>query len=390
MSQRLLIRLHSHGRHAWLVPDAATASTAGLPPPETVARAQQIIVLVPGSEVVLLEAPAVSKNRAQLAKAVPYALEDQLAQPVEELHFALAARVDGATVGVAAVSQARLAGWLAELGAAGIRPDALVPEPLALPLGHLLIESGSAQLRLGQWRAAALEPELLAEWLEFADDGSLPEIEVFDTRFQPRQNLPLQVRAYHERQGDALALLARGIAAEPVLNLLQGAHAPRHRSAPAARWWRRAAAAAAALVVLAFFQLVLERYALARESDRLDGAMRAVLAQSFPEMEKVAGDPPALMKSALARLGGGEASGGLLRTLGQIAPILGSTTRLTTRGIEFRNGAFELAVTAPDVPTLDSLRERLATLPGLKVELTAANPGQNGVDGRMRLTGATP
>lgn len=107
-------------------------------------------------------------------------------------------------------------------------------------------------------------------------------------------------------------------------------------------------------------------------------------------MEKVAGDPPALMKSALARLGGGETAGGLLRTLGQIAPILGSTTRLTTRGIEFRNGTLELAVTAPDVPTLDSLRERLATLPGLKVELTAANPGQNGVDGRMRLTVGAP
>jgi general secretion pathway protein L len=390
MSQRLLIRLHAHGRHAWFVPDAAKASTPGLPPPETVARAQQIIVLVPGSEVVLLESPAVSKNRAQLAKAVPYALEDQLAQPVEEMHFALAARVAGATVGVAAVAHARLAGWLAELEAAGIRPDVLLPEPLALPLGHLLIESGNAQLRLGLWRSAVMEPELLAEWLEFADDGSLPEIEVFDTRFQPRQNLPLPVRAYHERQGDALVLLAQGVGAEPALNLLQTVYAPKHRSAPAARWWRRAAIAAAALIALTFVQLVLERYSLVRESDRLDEAMRAVLVQNFPEMEKVAGDPPALMKSALARLGGGESSGGLLRTLAQIAPVLGSTTRLTTRGIEFRNGTLELSVTAPDVPTLDSLRERLATLPGVKVELTAANPGQNGVDGRMRLTGATP
>ena len=390
MSPRLLIRLQSSGRHAWLVPGAAVESTAGLPTADVVARAQDIIVLVPGTEVLLLEAPAVSRNRSQLAKAVPFALEDQLAQPVEELHFALAGKIDGPTVGVAAVSHVRLRQWLDELSAAGIRPDALLPDSLALPVGHLLIESGGAQLRLGPWRAATMEPELLAEWLEFADDGSLPDIEVFDTRFQPRQNLPLAVRAYHERQGDALALLARGIGAEPVLNLLQGAHALRHRSAPAARWWRRAAAAAALLLVLAFAQLVFERHALARESERLDTAMRNVLVQSFPEMEKVAGDPPALMKSALTRLGGGESSGGLLRTLRQIAPILGSTTRLTTRGIEFRNGTLELAVTAPDVPTLDSLRERLATLPGLKVELTAANPGQNGVDGRMRLTGAAP
>ncbi|MCQ4165192.1 type II secretion system protein GspL [Tahibacter harae] len=389
MSQRLLIRLQTSGRHTWLAP-GASAATAGLPTAQALARAQQVIVLVPATEVVLLEAPAVSRNRAQLMKAVPYALEDQLAQPVEELHFALAARVDGPTVGVAAVARRRLKSWLEELAAAGVHPDVLFPESLALPLGHLLIESGNAQLRLGPWRAAAMEPDLLAEWLEFADDGNLPEIEVFDTRFQPPQALPLAPRAYHERQGDALVLLARGLDTELPLNLLQGEYAPRHRSAPAARWWRLAALAGAGVLLLAFAQLLLERQVLAGESARLEAAMRNVLVQSFPEMEKVAGDPPALMKSALARLGGGESSGGLLRTLGQIAPVLGSTTRLTTRGMEFRNGVLELAVTAPDVPTLDSLRERLATLPGLKVELTAANPGQNGVDGRMRLSGATP
>lgn len=389
MSQRLLIRLQTSGRHTWLAP-GAIAATAGLPPVQALARAQQVIVLVPATEVLLLEAPAVSRNRAQLIKAVPYALEDQLAQPVEELHFALAARVDGPNVGVAAVARRRLKSWLEELAAAGVHPDVLFAESLALPLGHLLIESGNAQLRLGPWRAAAMEPDLLAEWLEFADDGNLPEIEVFDTRFQPPQPLPLTPRAYHERQGDALALLARGLGAELPLNLLQGEYAPRHRSAPAARWWRLAALAGGGVLLLAFAQLILERQVLAGESARLEAAMHNVLVQSFPEMEKVAGDPPALMKSALARLGGGESSGGLLRTLGQIAPVLGSTTRLTTRGMEFRNGVLELAVTAPDVPTLDSLRERLATLPGLKVELTAANPGQNGVDGRMRLSGATP
>lgn len=388
MTQRLLIRLQSNGRHAWLIPGGAAVQ--GLPPPETVARAQSVIVLVPGAEVLLLEAPAVSKNRGQLAKAVPFALEDQLAQPVEELHFALAETMEAGSIGVAAVAHGKLKAWLALLAEAGIQPDVLLPESLALPAGALLIETGSAQLRLGPWRAAAMEPDLLAEWLEFADDGSLPEIEVFDTRLLPPLALP-RVRAYHERQGDALAVLARGLPAPLPLNLLQGSYAPRHRSAPAARWWRYAAAAAAALLLLAFAQLALERQVLAGESARLDEAMRAVLVQSFPEMEKVAGDPPALMRSALARLGGGETAGGLLRALAQIAPVLGSTTRLTTRGIEFRNGVLELAVTAPDVPTLDSLRERLTTIPGLSVELTAANPGPNGVDGRMRVTtGARP
>ena len=62
MSQRLLIRLQTSGRHTWLAP-GASAATAGLPTAQALARAQQVVVLVPATEVVLLEAPAVSRNR---------------------------------------------------------------------------------------------------------------------------------------------------------------------------------------------------------------------------------------------------------------------------------------------------------------------------------------
>lgn len=394
MPHRLLIRLHADGRSTWLAQGAdgraLAGATHGLPPAQAVAQAAGVVVFVPASEVLLLETAAVAKNRAQLVKAVPYALEDQIAQPVEELHFALAPKVEDGRVGVAAVAHARLKAWLATLTEAGVHPDAIVPEVLALPVGGLLIEQDKAELRLAAWRAASIDVDFLSDWLEFANDGSLPQIDVYDARVAPPLALPVKPRAYHERQRDPLALLASGMPGEPALNLLQGDYAPRHRSAPVARLWRMAAMLAGFALVLAFAQAAMERYALARQSDRLDAAMRGILLEHFPEMEKVAGEPAALMKSALARLGGSDASGGAMYALGRIAPIVGQTTRVTTRGIEFRNGVLELSLTAPDVPTLDTIRERLTTVPGLKVEVTAANPGANGVDGRLRITGGTP
>lgn len=394
MPHRLLIRLHADGRSTWLAQGAdgraLAGATQGLPPAQALAQAAGVVVFVPASEVLLLETAAVAKNRAQLVKAVPYALEDQIAQPVEELHFALAPKVEDGRVGVAGVAHVRLKAWLATLAEAGVKPDAIVPEVLALPVGGLLIEQDKAELRVAAWRAASIDVDFLIDWLEFANDGSLPELDVFDTRIAPPLALPVKPRAYHERQRDALALLASGMPGEPALNLLQGDYAPRHRSAPVARLWRLAAMLAGFALVLAFAQAAMERYALARQSDRLDAAMRGILLEHFPEMEKVAGEPAALMKSALARLGGGDASGGAIHALGRIAPIVGSTTRVTTRGFEFRNGVLELSLTTPDVPTLDTIRERLTTVPGLKVEVTAANPGANGVDGRLRITGATP
>ena len=76
-----------------------------------------------------------------------------------------------------------------------------------------------------------------------------------------------------------------------------------------------------------------------------------------------------------------------MQLLGRIAPILGSTTRTTLTALEYHNATLELALRAPDVPALDLMRERLAGL-GLKVEVTAANSGSAGIDGRLRIAGA--
>ena len=126
-----------------------------------------------------------------------------------------------------------------------------------------------------------------------------------------------------------------------------------------------------------------------REANTIDLAQRALLHETFPALTRD-DDPPGLMHSELNRLRGGAEMGGLLRLLSQIAPVLGSTTRITTKGVEFRNDALEISLRTPDVPMLDSLRERLAAQPGLKVEVTAANPNEAGVDGRLRISGAKP
>jgi len=391
MSDRLLLRLSAHGSLAWLRLGAdglpAGTSARGLPPAPLLAAASRVTVLVPAADVLLLEAPAPTRQRAQLQRAVPYAVEDQLAQAVEDLHFALAPEAQEGRIGVAVLARSALQRWLARLDELGIRADALVPDSLALAPGMVLVEPLQATARLAPWRALSADTPHLAEWLALAQPAGDAPPTVLDTREAPALDLGVPVAAYRERAGDALALLAPGLATGEPLNLLQGEFAPHHRVAPSRRLWRLAAGLSAAALLLAFLFAGAEYALLQRESARLDAAQRAELLRNFPEMEKVAGEPARLMQSALARLGGGAEQGGLLRLLGQIAPVLGSTTRLTTRGLEFRNGALELSVTAPDVPTLDSLRERLSVLPGLKVELTAANPGGNGVDGRLRIVG---
>ena len=403
MPDRLLLRLSHDGGLTWLRQSGAriSASVAGVPPAEVIAGAGDIVVLVPSEDVLLTETKLSARNRAQLLQALPYAVEDQLLSPVEDLHFA-ASRGDGDAIGAAVVAKAALQAWLRRLGAVGIRPDVMIPEALALPAGvgraAALIEEGRAVVRLGAWSAFACSLRELPDWLAQANAASaVAPLSVHDFRAAAALALPVPVAAYAERQRDPLAFLAANVAAPP-LNLLEGEFAPGHRQARGARWWRIAAMLATAAVVLAVANLGFDVLRLSRASSRMNTLAQDAVRKAFPDIDAAQlarVSPEQLMRGRLDRLRGGAEASGLLRVLRDIAPVLGSTTRIQTRGIEYRNGTLELALRAPDVGALDSVRERLTTVPGLKAEVTAANPGPDGVDGRIRIAtgsgrGGTP
>ncbi len=399
MISHLLIRLKPDGGLVWIAQDQDRATPAesqqGAPPADLLARAQRVTVLVPTAPVVLLSSPAITKQRTKLAKAIPYALEDQLASPVEELHFALSEQVTDSDIGVAVVARGQMQVWLAQLAGYGIRPDVLLPEGLGIPCKTdtttALVETDSLALRVGAWTVLATDAESLPQLLTIIHaDGRAPRApEVFDFRLAPPLVLQGTAVTYHAQQRDALAWLARNIPTEPVINLLQGEFAPTHRQAPVQKLWRLAAILAAATIALSLLYGLLDRWQLQRQMDQLLAAEHQVLHDSFPNLTRD-DDPPRLMESELRRLRGGSATSGGLRLLTQIAPVLGSTTRITTKGMEYRNATLEIGLRAPDVPSLDAIRERLATLPGLKVEVTAANPSEGLVDGRLRISGGKP
>ena len=88
---------------------------------------RQVIVLVPGTEVLTLYVDIPVKGARMLA-ALPYALEDQLAEDVENLHFAAGVRRGDGRVPVAVVAKEKIRMWLESLQTAGIHPARLIPE----------------------------------------------------------------------------------------------------------------------------------------------------------------------------------------------------------------------------------------------------------------------
>src|SRR6202162_5154925 len=140
MAHTLLLRLPAPGQEdtEWLTIDEAgepaTARQRGpLSLAAAVGRAAKVILIAPATQILLAEPELPPGSGAKLARAVPFALEEQLTEDVDLLSFAIGRRRANGGTPVAVVSRSVLQAWLAELSAAGFDPQAIYPDNSLMP-----------------------------------------------------------------------------------------------------------------------------------------------------------------------------------------------------------------------------------------------------------------
>ena len=133
MSNFQVIRIGEHPDDpvTWMAADSGGARQ-GSPATGTLEEAAaesadlDVIVLVPSSDVLTTSVDIPVKGGAKLAAALPFALEEFLADDVDDLHFASAMRRDNRQIPVSVVSRKLFAMWMQRLADAGIQPVSVV------------------------------------------------------------------------------------------------------------------------------------------------------------------------------------------------------------------------------------------------------------------------
>lgn len=387
MPQRVLIRFHADGGSEWLAlaRDGTPQSPVqtGLP-----AAADDVTLLLPAEDVLLLAAPRLPGRGAQLAQALAYAIEEQLAGAVEQQHVAFVEGHPGPGIPTAVVARTRIDAWLTRLAEAGLMADRAYGLGQCLPVVEdavtVFCDPQACVLRPARDAAlaggAADLPELLRLLADAGETRGRLRVLLADGAREPSSAEGW--RSEIESIGAALPWLASRLRFVTGPDLLQGGYRARRRVGKGRRW-RIAFGLAAAAALVAFVQLGAERAALERHAEARQADMAALLREALPEVQRVV-DPVAQLGAALERRAGAPV-GGALPLLAKIAPHVSGSGRYTLEGLDYRAGVLELTVSAPDVAALDSLRELLAALPALQVELTSALPGSNGVEGRLRI-----
>ncbi|MCO7225196.1 type II secretion system protein GspL [Pleionea sp. CnH1-48] len=150
MKNRLFIRLKQGTEDAiewgvWNPSDESWAERGQLLRADLVALAEksrqcETIVIVPANDVIQREVATPVKQLKQIQKAVPYMLEEQLADSVEQIHFAYGARQKSGDIKVLWTSHQNMQRWLEGFEQCDIRVDALVHELSLLPSSDDAIE----------------------------------------------------------------------------------------------------------------------------------------------------------------------------------------------------------------------------------------------------------
>lgn len=411
MADWLLLRLPRSPQQqaTWLVVDGRGAA-AGPPQAGPLSLAapraagRHVIVLVPGADVLLAqpELPP-AKAGARLQQLVPYALEEQLAEDIEELHFAIGRRQGESTrVPVAVVARKLMDEWTMLLKSSGLEAEALYADSELLPQNPgqavALLEEDAVVVRPPSGTVVTLPADALDEALDIALAGIEPGtpggrgLILYTGAAEWHRHAP-QVEAARERfegiqiqllTGGPLALFAQQLPDTAATNLLQGPYTPATSHPVGWSAWRVAAMLLAGFIALHVAGKAAELTVLKHANRRLDASIEQVFQTAMPGQP----DPYEArrqMERRLAAVRASQASGGFMQALQALVQAHRAAPEAVLEALTFRDGALELKASAPSVESLDRLSRQLRQ-EGWQAHLIAGTPIGSAYEGRIQMS----
>lgn len=413
MPQSLLLRLPPSGQEEteWLILDESGAPTptrqrGSLSLAAAVWRSGKVVVLAPAAQILLAEPELPPGGGAKLARAVPFALEEQLTEDVDQLSFAIGHRRPSGGTPVAVVSRTVLQGWIADLSAAGFDPAAIYPDISLMPENPgqtiLWLERDRLAVRrpgaipfaveLAPVKEALVVAGVIGDPLQTSEEAKPKESAIlyvtrddwtrvqedFEELLEDFASLKVQLLA-----DGPLPWLARGMHTTDAVNLLQGEFS--RATDYGERWhrWRLAATLAAALLIVHVAAQALQIRQAKHESAALDSQISQVFSSAIPG--DASADPRRQMQSKLDRIRkSGAGPQYFLRALQTLSGALAETPKTTISALSYRENALDLTVSAPSLAALSQLTQFVGKQ-GLAAEIQSSNPVATGVEAHLHI-----
>lgn len=421
MTEHLVIRIGESLDEPvqWITVDGdgvcrSAPDTGSLQEAASEAKDRNTIVLVPGTEV-LTTTVDIPVRGAKLQSALPYALEEYLADDVDKLHFAAGPRRSSGRVPVSVVGREKLAGWLERLDEAGIKPGSVTAENYGLSripgTISLLVAGNQIMVNDGGDNEVVMQdisPGDALVAIGALDDGAEPAPGDADQE-KDRTTMPRHVLVYCEEGDDErfkldwmamrnelesvdVHLLTHGVmprlavtlAAGGGVNLLQGDFSRKTEYSSLLQPWKYAALLLVGLMLVGVGGKAASYWRLSQQEDALRQQFTAEYRQIAPEAGSVE-DPASLVASLRARSGRTSTPQVFLQSLEDLSRALRQTKEARIEAISYRAGILDIRITAPDVATLDSIQRAIGESGRFTASIQSTDQVGQRVNSRMQI-----
>lgn len=341
------------------------------------------ILVVPGSEVSLKTVELPGKSNRKLLSAVPYMLEDELSQDVEQLFFAWHKQIDKSQL-MAITTHTIMQQWIAMLSAACLHCDKIIPDILCIPVNN------------DGWQAIQLEAELIVrqgQWQGITGEQSWLEsaIELHAKKQEQKVSIEFSTEPYiHNLANTEISYQAgplpmQTIAQEAVaqsFNMLQEQYKVKKKGKSSIHQWRLVAILAGVAVLSTFIDKGIQASQLQQQQAEIQQQIEHEFKRAFPDTRRIV-NVRSQMKQKLTALEQGGSGISMLAMMSQLNEAFGSS-KIKPQTMSFNRNRSELRLqaVADGYEALETFK-RLAEQKGFAVEQGAINNRENQVIGSL-------
>jgi general secretion pathway protein L len=356
------------------------------------AKNKQVILLLPASDVLFLGVNLPIKSASQINKALPFALEDLLADEIETYHLVWY-RQPKDMLYVAVISHDKFQAYLLGFQELGIELTGVYSETLCLPFDDqtcsILIDQQNAILRTGQWLGGGIDVEVLSVWIDklIAENPELQSLQIWQTsKTKPLLNELTINKTHHEIDSPLLLFQMAAAKLGEGFNLLSGSYG---RKTTTDLQWKKWLPALVIFGLAAFIQtgIMLKSYwSQKTELAALETQTLALFKQSFPDVKRIV-NIKVQAEQQLADLKKQQPGNGsrFIRLLYGTGQILSANSAFQLQQLDFTNDILQLQLTAPEMTQLEQFKQQLENSNELSVKILSAESAQNALEAHLEI-----
>lgn len=369
------------------------------------ARDHQSIVLLNSQCLHINELQLPTQNMQKMLKAVPFAIEEFIADDIEKLHFVVAKQKSSNTTSVVGINRSTLQKIIDNFQAADIFIDKIIPDALCLAANDqqwaALNYQNHSYLQTSQLNGMMIPDDALPYALKSKlDDEATVKPEKL-LLFCESENTSALDLEHLEIDDDDIELVNIVYNAHPLvvfcgnykqaskLNLLQHDFKIKSKSFGYWQQWRLAAALAAVWLVLHLSVTAFQYNQVKAENIAVKNKIEKIYKTSFPKSRKI-NNPRKQMEQKLNALksANGSASSGLLFLLEKSFSGLDQETKdITFQSITYRNNRMDIGLESKNLQAIENLNKKINTNNTIKAEISSSSSEKDKVKGNIRIEG---